>query len=66
MVPLQSSSLPADILSQIWDLADVDRDGELNAAETHWKEAAALEPENSQAKMYLRMLERTRTSQPPT
>ena len=33
MVPLQSSSLPADILSQIWDLADVDRDGELNAAE---------------------------------
>ena len=39
--------------------------GEPTAAEEHWKHVMTLEPENSQAKMYLRMLERTRASQPP-
>ena len=38
--------------------------GEATAAEEHWREVIKLEPENSQAKMYLRMLEKTR-SQPP-
>jgi tetratricopeptide (TPR) repeat protein len=36
-----------------------------NGAEEQWREVIKLEPENSQAKMYLRMLERTRLSQPP-
>jgi len=39
--------------------------GEANGAEEQWREVIKLEPENSQAKMYLRMLERTRLSQPP-
>jgi tetratricopeptide (TPR) repeat protein len=39
--------------------------GEPTAAEEQWREVIKLEPENSQAKMYLRMLERTRLSQPP-
>ena len=39
--------------------------GEPTAAEEQWRQVIALEPENSQAKMYLRMLERTRASQPP-
>jgi tetratricopeptide (TPR) repeat protein len=41
--------------------------GESTAAEDNWKQVIALEPENSQAKMYLRMLERTRGGTiPPT
>ena len=39
--------------------------GEATGAEEQWREVIKLEPENSQAKMYLRMLERTRLSQPP-
>ncbi len=39
--------------------------GEPGVAEDYWKQVIALEPENSQAKMYLRMLERTRMSKPP-
>ena len=39
--------------------------GDANGAEEQWREVIKLEPENSQAKMYLRMLERTRLSQPP-
>jgi tetratricopeptide (TPR) repeat protein len=39
--------------------------GEPQAAQEQWQQVIALEPENSQAKMYLRMLERTRASQPP-
>ncbi len=39
--------------------------GEPDGAEEHWKHVIALEPESSQAKMYLRMLERTRASVPP-
>jgi tetratricopeptide (TPR) repeat protein len=39
--------------------------GEPAAGEEHWKHVITLEPENSQAKLYLRMLERTRASQPP-
>jgi tetratricopeptide (TPR) repeat protein len=38
---------------------------EPNLAEEHWRHVITLEPENSQAKMYLRMLERTRASMPP-
>ncbi len=41
--------------------------GEAQAAEENWKQVIALEPDNSQAKMYLRMLERTRGGTiPPT
>jgi tetratricopeptide (TPR) repeat protein len=40
--------------------------GEPNVAEEHWKHVISIEPENSQAKMYLRMLERARASNPPT
>ena len=39
--------------------------GEPAKTEEQWQEVIKLEPENSQAKMYLRMLERTRASQPP-
>jgi tetratricopeptide (TPR) repeat protein len=39
--------------------------GETNLAEEQWRKVIAVEPENSQAKMYLRMLERTRGSLPP-
>ncbi len=39
--------------------------GDPNGAEQAWKKVIALEPENSQGKMYLRMLERTRNSLPP-
>lgn len=39
--------------------------GDPTAAEHQWREVIGLEPENSQAKMYLRMLERARASQPP-
>lgn len=39
--------------------------GEPAAAEEQWKMVAEQDPENSQAKMYLRMLERTRHSLPP-
>jgi tetratricopeptide (TPR) repeat protein len=39
--------------------------GEPLAAEEHWRQVIALEPSNSQAKMYLRVLERTRASEPP-
>ena len=39
--------------------------GDADAAEEQWQHVIALEPENPQAKMYLRMLERTRTSEPP-
>jgi tetratricopeptide (TPR) repeat protein len=40
--------------------------GEAAAAEEQWREVIAIDGENSQAKMYLRMLERTRVSQPPS
>lgn len=39
--------------------------GEANAAEQQWREILAVEPDNARAKMYLRMLERTKSSQPP-
>jgi tetratricopeptide (TPR) repeat protein len=39
--------------------------GDTNGAEANWKKVIELEPENSQGKMYLRMLERTRNSLPP-
>jgi tetratricopeptide (TPR) repeat protein len=39
--------------------------GDANAAEEHWRHVIGIEPENSQAKMYLRMLERTKASVPP-
>lgn len=39
--------------------------GEATAAQEQWQEVIRIEPENSQAKMYLRMLERNRASQPP-
>jgi tetratricopeptide (TPR) repeat protein len=39
--------------------------GDPSGAEDNWKQVIAIEPENSQAKMYLRMLERTRNSLPP-
>lgn len=39
--------------------------GESALAAEQWKHVISVEPENSQAKMYLRMLERTRGSQPP-
>ena len=39
--------------------------GDANGADEQWREVIKLEPENSQAKMYLRMLERTRQSLPP-
>ena len=39
--------------------------GDQSGAEENWKQVISVEPENSQAKMYLRMLERTRASQPP-
>jgi Flp pilus assembly protein TadD len=39
--------------------------GERAAAEEHWKHVIGLEPDNSQAKMYLRMLERTHSVAPP-
>lgn len=39
--------------------------GEAIAAEEQWKQVIEVEPDNSQAKMYLRMLERNRTVQPP-
>lgn len=39
--------------------------GDANGAEVQWRRVIELEPDNSQAKMYLRMLERTRTSVPP-
>jgi tetratricopeptide (TPR) repeat protein len=39
--------------------------GDSAGAEEHWRHAASLEPESSQAKMYLRMLERTKTGLPP-
>lgn len=39
--------------------------GDTSGAEAHWKKVIELEPENSQGKMYLRMLERTRQSRPP-
>ena len=34
--------------------------GEAQAAEEHWTQVTQLDPDNSQARMYLRMLERTR------
>jgi tetratricopeptide (TPR) repeat protein len=41
--------------------------GDAKGAEEHWQQVTALDPENSQAKMYLRMLERTRgNSMPPS
>lgn len=39
--------------------------GETAAAEEHWKHVIAIDADNSQAKMYLRMLERTRGSIAP-
>jgi tetratricopeptide (TPR) repeat protein len=39
--------------------------GDPNGAEAEWNRAIALEPENAQAKLYLRMLERSRTAPPP-
>lgn len=39
--------------------------GDPTAAQEQWQEVIRIEPENSQAKMYLRMLERSRASQPP-
>jgi tetratricopeptide (TPR) repeat protein len=39
--------------------------GDPKGAEEHWRHVIGIEPENSQAKMYLRMLERTKASQPP-
>lgn len=36
-----------------------------NGAEEQWRQVASVDPDNSQAKMYLRMLERTRMSNPP-
>lgn len=39
--------------------------GDTNGAETEWRRALTLDPESSQAKLYLRMLERTRTAPPP-
>lgn len=39
--------------------------GDTNGAEREWNQALALDPESSQAKLYLRMLERTRTAPPP-
>ncbi len=39
--------------------------GDPRGAEEHWRHVIGIEPENSQAKMYLRMLERTRASTPP-
>ena len=41
--------------------------GDAKGAEEHWKQVIALDPENSQGKMYLRMLERTRgNTMPPS
>ena len=39
--------------------------GNADAAAEHWQHVVSLEPDNSQAKMYIRMLERTRTTAPP-
>ncbi len=39
--------------------------GESSGAAEQWNEVIKVDPENSQAKMYLRMLERTRGSAPP-
>jgi tetratricopeptide (TPR) repeat protein len=39
--------------------------GDPAAAEAAWREVIATDADNSQAKMYLRMLERSRASQPP-
>lgn len=39
--------------------------GESKTAAEHWQHVISIEPENSQAKMYLRMLERTSNSIPP-
>jgi tetratricopeptide (TPR) repeat protein len=39
--------------------------GERTAAQEHWNHVIGLEPDNSQAKMYLRMLERTHSVAPP-
>lgn len=41
--------------------------GDAKGAEENWSQVIALDPENSQAKMYLRMLERTRgNTMPPS
>ena len=40
--------------------------GDASGAEEQWKQVIAVESENSQAKMYLRMLERQRGTQPPS
>ncbi|MFO0638206.1 MAG: tetratricopeptide repeat protein [Polyangiaceae bacterium] len=39
--------------------------GDTNGAEREWKRSLELEPDSSQAKLYLRMLERARTQPPP-
>lgn len=39
--------------------------GDAKGAEEQWRHVTALEPENSQAKMYLRMLERAPATKPP-
>lgn len=39
--------------------------GDAGGAEEHWRQITSVDPDNSQAKMYLRMLERTRVSTPP-
>jgi tetratricopeptide (TPR) repeat protein len=39
--------------------------GDQAGAEEAWRQVISVDPENSQAKMYLRMLEKTRASQPP-
>jgi hypothetical protein len=39
--------------------------GDATGAEGMWTKALDMDPDNSQAKMYLRMLERSRNSLPP-
>lgn len=39
--------------------------GDPNGAEEQWKQVVTVDPDNAQAKMYLRMLERTRMTSPP-
>ena len=55
--------MPARILLGVTLLAM----GELDAAENQWKLALETEPDNSSAKMYLRMLatQRGKASMPP-
>jgi tetratricopeptide (TPR) repeat protein len=55
--------VPARILLGVTLLAM----GELDAAEGHWKKALETDPDNTSAKMYLRMLssQRGKASMPP-